>query len=135
MTLSIKLPRIAVVVLALCLNQAFAQTDKVYDYVSVETPPSYPGGIAKFYEFLGSTIKYPKEAASAKKEGTLHLSFVVEKDGTLTNIKNAGRELGDGLDEEGIRALNLSRSWNPGIIGGKPVRVKYSLPIKFTTKK
>lgn len=126
------LPLIAVLLLPLCQNKLFAQTtdDKIYNFVSIENPPTYPGGMAKFYEFLGQNIKYPDLAKSQNVQGNVFVSFVVEKDGSLIDIK-VDRKLGAGTDEEAIRVLKLAKRWNPGLLNGKPVRVKYNLPIKF----
>lgn len=107
--------------------------ESVYNFVSMETPPTYPGGIEKFYDFLGQNIKYPKEAADNNVQGNVFISFVVEKDGSLSDIK-IERKLGYGTDEEAIRVLKLSKRWNPGQIEQKPVRTKYNIPIKFTLK-
>lgn len=106
----------------------------VYSFVSMETPPSYPGGIVKFYQFLMSTIKYPKLAVENNIQGHVFVSFTVEKDGSLTDIK-IDRKLGYGTDEEAVRVLGLSEKWNPGTQNGKPVRVKYNIPIKFALPK
>lgn len=103
---------------------------KVYSFQSMEVPPEYPGGIAKFYEFLGKTIKYPTLAAENEIQGNVFVSFTVERDGSLNDIK-IDRRLGYGTDEEAVRVLKLSRSWNPGMQNGRPVRVKYNIPIKF----
>lgn len=107
------------------------EDDRVYSFVSMETPPSYPGGIAKFYQFLGENIKYPEEAEKEKIQGNVFVSFTVEKDGSLNDIK-VDRKLGYGTDEEAVRVLKLSPKWNPGQQAGKPVRVKYNIPIKFS---
>ncbi|MGE6220006.1 TonB family protein [Nubsella zeaxanthinifaciens] len=104
--------------------------DRIYSFVSLENPPSYPGGMVEFYKFLGANIKYPKEAADNNIQGNVFASFVVEKDGSITDIK-IDRKLGYGTDEEAVRVLKLSRRWNAGLIDGKPVRVKYNIPIKF----
>jgi len=122
---------IAVLMLNLCLNQAFAQDEKVYDHISLKTPPTYPGGIQKFYDFLGATIKYPTQAIENNVQGTVYTSFTIEKDGSLTDIKVDGKKLGSGTEEEAVRVLKLARKWNPGLYNEKPVRVKYSMPIKF----
>ena len=106
-------------------------SEPVYSFHSMEVPPEYPGGIAKFYEFLGKTIKYPVLAADNEIQGNVFMSFVVEKDGSLSDIK-IDRKLGYGTDEEAVRVLKLSRSWNPGMQNGRPVRVKYNIPIKFS---
>jgi len=102
----------------------------VYDFVSIDTQPSFPGGMSKFYEYLGHSLKYPAEAKANKIEGKVFLSFIVEKNGELTNI-NVDRKLGGGTDEEAVKALKASPRWNPGIKNGQPVRVKYNIPISF----
>lgn len=123
---------IAFIATGLSLLCFFAKAqDKVYSFVSMETPPSYPGGIASFYDFLAKNIKYPQMAIQNKTEGNVFLSFIVEKDGSLTDIK-VDRGLGNGTDEEAIRVLKLSKRWNPGQVEQKPVRTKYNIPIKFT---
>jgi TonB family protein len=110
--------------------KAASDEDKLYEFVAIENPPTYPGGIAAFYRFLGENIKYPEEAVKNNVQGNVFVSFVVEKDGSLNNIK-IDRPLGYGTDEEAVRVLKLSRKWNPGLANGKPVRVKYNIPIKF----
>ena len=99
--------------------------------MSLETPPQFNGGMAKFYTFIGENIKYPEEAVKNKVQGNVLMSFYVEKDGTLSNIK-VDRKVGYGTDEEAIRVLSLSEKWSPGLINGKAVRVKYNIPVKFT---
>jgi len=105
--------------------------ETVYSFVSMETPPTYPRGIDKFYQFLDENIKYPEEAKKRNIQGNVFVSFIIEKDGSLTDIKIA-RKLGFGTDEEAIRVLKLSRRWNPGMKNGKPVRVKYNIPVRFS---
>ena len=107
---------------------------KVYDFVSIETQPSFPGGFDKFYAYLKQNVKYPLEAQKNNVQGKVFLSFVVEPDGDLTNIK-VERALGSGTDEEAVRVLEESPKWIPGIYNGKPVRVKYNIPISFTLNK
>jgi TonB family protein len=106
-------------------------TDKIYDFVSIEKQPEFPGGIAKFYKYLGGSIKYPKMAQENNVQGKVFLSFVVEKDGSLTDIQIT-RGLGSGTDEEAIRVLKESPKWYPGIQNGLAVRVKYNINVNFT---
>ncbi|KQM75017.1 hypothetical protein ASE74_03310 [Pedobacter sp. Leaf216] len=106
-------------------------TDKIYDFVSIEKQPEFPGGIAKFYKYLGSNIKYPKMALENNVQGKVFLSYVVEKDGSLSDIQIT-RGLGSGTDEEAVRVIKDSPKWNPGISNGKPVRVKYNINVNFT---
>lgn len=124
---------LAIAGLSLCPNQIKAQATEdntIYSFVSVETPPTYPGGIQNFYKFLGDHIKYPQEAKDKKVQGNVFVSFVVEKDGSVMDLK-VEKGLGYGTDEEALRILKSSTRWNPGIKNGTPVRVKYNIPIKF----
>lgn len=108
--------------------------NKVYDFVSLEKQPQFPGGMAKFYEYLSKSVKYPTEAVRNKVEGKVFLSFIVEKDGTLNDI-TVVRSLGSGTDEEAIRVLKESPKWIAGVQKGKTVRVKYNIPIGFSLSK
>ncbi len=94
----------------------------------IETQPEFPGGKEMFYKFIGENFKIPSEAEKNKVSGKLYLQFIVEKEGTLSEIKVL-KDLGYGLGNEAIRLLKLSKNWTPGSINGKPVRVLYSLPI------
>lgn len=105
--------------------------NKVYDFVSIEKQPEYPGGLPKFYAYLSKAIKYPPMAQENNVQGKVFLSFVVERDGKLTDIQ-VTRGLGSGTDEEAIRVLKASPRWIPGIQNGKPVRVKYNINVNFT---
>jgi len=111
-----------------------AQGEKVFDFVSLEQQPSFPGGMQQFYEYLKTSVKYPKEAFENKIEGKVFLSFVVETDGSLTDIM-VERKLGSGTDEEAVRVLKESPRWIPGVQDGKKVRVKYNIPISFSLNK
>ncbi|MES2417905.1 MAG: energy transducer TonB [Bacteroidota bacterium] len=115
-------------------RETAVEKDNIYNLIAVETPPTYPGGMAEFYKFLGKNLKYPKLAKENKVSGTIYISFIVEKNGKITNIK-AINKLGSGIEEEAIRVMNLSQKWNPGMQSGKPVYVKYSIPIKFSIPK
>ncbi|WP_285059606.1 TonB family protein [Pedobacter ginsengisoli] len=110
------------------------KTDKVYDFVSLETQPSFPGGMDKFYQYLGKAVRYPVEAQKNNIQGKVFLSFTVEKDGTLSDIK-VERKLEPSLDAEAVRVVKTSPKWIPGKQEGKPVRVKYNLPISFSLSK
>ncbi|MES2828320.1 MAG: TonB family protein [Bacteroidota bacterium] len=110
---------------------AVVEDTRVYDFVSLEQQPSFPGGMEKFYAYLKKTVKYPPMAQENNIQGKVFLSFVVEKDGSLTDIK-VDRKLGGGTDEEAVRVLKSSPKWIPGIQNGKKVRVKYNIPISFT---
>jgi len=114
-------------------NEVLTSTEKATLFPEVEHVPNYPGGVDKFYKFLQENIKYPAEAKSKKIQGKVFVSFIVEKDGSLSGIK-AVRDPGAGCGPEAVRVMKLSPKWNPGIQNGHKVRVQYTLPISFTLK-
>lgn len=100
-------------------------------FTSVEEVPEFPGGVQGFYHFLASSIRYPEAARKNKTQGRVVVSFIVEKDGALSDV-HVLRGIGDGCDEESVRVLNTSPKWKPGTQNGKQVRVQYSVPISFS---
>lgn len=112
------------------VSKAQNNDEKIYSFVSMENPPKFPGGMAAFYKFLGANIKYPEQAKKANIAGKVYVSFVIEKDGTVSNVKTE-RGIGYGADEEAVRVLKLSPDWIAGTQNGKQVRVKYNIPIQF----
>lgn len=127
-----KLIFLALTATAMFFNSAQAQNnpDKVYDFVSLEKAPEYSGGISKFYEYLAREIKYPDAAKKNNTQGKVFASFIVEKNGTLTDIQIV-RGLTKETDDEALRVLSKSPRWNPGLIDGHPVRVKYNINVNF----
>jgi len=87
----------------------------------------------EFYKFIGANYVYPKEAQAAKVEGRVLISFVVEVDGSLTEIEIL-RNLGYGTGEAAVAMLKKSPKWKPGIQKGKPVRVRFTLPLQLNPK-
>ncbi|RYU92520.1 TonB family protein [Mucilaginibacter terrigena] len=102
--------------------------DSVFEKVDVS--PSFPGGDSAFGKYLSRNIRYPARARENNVQGRVVITFIVEKDGTITNIRVL-RGLGSGLDEESVRVLAESPKWKPGLSKGKPVRVQYSVPISY----
>ena len=104
------------------------ENDKeIYNRTFVDSSPEYPGGINKFNIFLTKTYVMPKEAVENEAMGGIFTSFVIEKDGTLSEIKLL-RDFGYGSGEELVRVLKLSPNWTPALKGGKRVRYIYSFP-------
>jgi len=99
-------------------------------FQSVEVPPQPPGGMRAFMEYIGRNYDFPQEAIEAAVNGQVQVSFVVEKDGTLTDIKVV-KDLGYGTGDAAIRVLQSSSKWRPGIQNGRAVRVAYTLPIRL----
>jgi len=97
---------------------------------AVEINPEYPGGEAAFGKFLQSHIRYPAVAKENGVQGKAFIQFVVERDGSLTDLQIV-RSPGSGLGEEAVRVLKISPHWKPGIQNGKTVRVQYTVPVNF----
>ena len=100
-------------------------------FTIVEEMPEYPGGLSKLTDYLTKNIKYPQMARESGIQGRVFVNFVVEPDGSVSNI-NVMRSLGGGCDEEAVRVVKNMPKWKPGKQRGKPVRVSYILPIVFT---
>ncbi|MFB0499530.1 TonB family protein [Mucilaginibacter sp. OAE612] len=110
---------------------ASAQSGSDPVFTSVEQVPEFKGGLEAFGKFLMTNLRYPKAARDNNVQGRVIITFVVEKDGSLSNMKVV-RGIGSGCDEEALRVLSISPAWKPGIQNGKPVKVQYSVPISFT---
>lgn len=102
---------------------------KVYSTVQIE--PTFPGGFGKWNQYLKDNLKYPATALQSGIHGNVFLSFIVEEDGSISNVKIV-RGLSPEIDTEAVRILSNSPKWNPGIQDGKPVRVQYLVPINFS---
>jgi TonB family protein len=116
-------------------NSDSTKTKKEDVYTITEVMPEYIGGFDAMVKFLQENIKYPKTARKKNKQGTVYITFVVEKDGHIADARVL-RGVADApeLDEEALRVVNLMPNWIPGTQSGKKVRVQYNLPIKFTLK-
>lgn len=100
-------------------------------FVTVEQQPEYPGGLDALRTFLSKNLNYPRAAASSGVSGRVYVSFVVNTDGSLTDIQVL-KGIGFGCDEEAVRVMQKMPHWRPGKQAGRTVRVKYNLPISFT---
>lgn len=97
----------------------------------VESMPEFPGGEEARIKFLRDNIKYPQMARESGIQGTVYVTFVVEIDGRVTGVRVL-RGIGGGCDEEAVRVVKAMPRWIPGKQRGKPVRVQFNMPIKFT---
>ncbi len=100
-------------------------------FMIVEQEPAYQGGDEARLNFLRNNVKYPQMAREAGIQGTVYVGFVVEKDGSIAQVKIL-RGIGGGCDEEAVRVTKMMPKWKPGKQRGKEVRVSYQMPIKFT---
>ena len=102
--------------------------NKVFDVV--EQMPQYPGDMPALFQYISKNIKYPAEAEKAGVQGRVIVTFVVEKDGHVSNAKVV-KSVAPALDAEALRVINGMPNWNPGMQNGEPVRVKYTVPVTF----
>ncbi|MEO6849611.1 MAG: TonB family protein [Mucilaginibacter sp.] len=109
---------------------SYDEKGKVYPFTSREVEPGFKGGVQQFYKFLQHTMHYPAEAKERNIQGKVFTEFVVNEDGTLSDIKIVSG-IGGGCDEEVLRVLRLSPPWIPEMLYGIPVRVPYTMPISF----
>ncbi len=102
-------------------------------FTIVEQMPEFPGGEEELFKYLGKNIKYPSMARENGITGTVYVTFVVEGNGEISDVKKL-RGIGGGCDEEAMRVVKAMPSWKAGKQNGKSVRVQYNLPIKFTLR-
>lgn len=110
------------------------KADNSLVFTSVEQVPEFPGGITAFGQFLAKNIRYPADSRKKGNQGRVIITFVVEKDGALSNVRIA-RGVAPDIDAEALRVMKQSPNWKPGIQNGHPVRVAYTVPISFTMDK
>jgi protein TonB len=102
--------------------------DKVFE--KVEDMPEFPGGEQAMMKFVSENVQYPEEAKEKEISGRVLVGFIVEKDGSVNEVKIV-RGIGGGCDEEAVRVVKAMPKWKPGKEKGKPVRVSYIMPIFF----
>jgi periplasmic protein TonB len=99
-------------------------------FTVVEDQPSFPGGEEARIRYLQENLRYPQMAREAGIQGTVFVTFVVERDGSVTDVRVI-RGIGGGCDEEAIRVVRNMPRWQPGRQRGQPVRVQFNMPIRF----
>jgi protein TonB len=100
-------------------------------YTVVEHEPEFPGGIEKFYSYLQKNTSYPAKNDKEDFQASFIIQMIIEKDGSLTNVKELKRIPNTAIGKEIIKVIKASPKWKPGIQNSRPVRVKYSIPIQF----
>ncbi len=101
-------------------------------FLVVEQQAEFPGGVAELYKYIQKSVQYPQVEKEAGITGTCYLSFVVEKNGSITDVQVLrGVSGGPGCDREAIRVVKSMPAWKPGRQAGHEVRVRFNLPIKF----
>lgn len=101
-------------------------------FTFVEQPPTFPGGDAALAKYLNNNIRYPHLATENGISGTVFVSFVVDSEGAIKDVKTVGAAKGGGLEDEAIRVVKKMPKWKPGKQNGRQVSVQFNLPIRFT---
>ncbi len=119
---------------AATIIKSVTDTTKKGIFSRVDIQPQFPGGLQAFGVFLGNNIKYPADDAKNKVQGRVVCKFVVERDGSVTNIEVVSATT-EAMGKEAVRVLSLSPKWTPGQQNGRLVRVYYMVPINFSTNR
>jgi len=100
-------------------------------FVVVEKMPEFPGGDYEVKKYLKKNINYPEEAKQQGIQGTVYVTFIVETDGKITEVRIL-RGIGGGCDEEAVRVIENMPNWKPGEIRGEVSRIPFTMPIRFS---
>ena len=125
-----------ILLLSILLNNRVAvaqcnssRIDTLPIFIDPEISPSFPGGDPALNAYISSNLKFPT-CFREESQGTVYISFMVEEEGNLTEIKII-RGLGFGYDDEAIRLIEQMPNWIPGSVHGKPIRTRFVIPINF----
>ena len=128
------LTTMSVLAILLMVNtNAMAQSKKIANdkvLEKAEVMPQFPGGDQAMMKFVAENVQYPQEARDKEISGRVLVSFIVEKDGSIADVKVV-KGIGGGCDEEAVRVVKAMPKWKPGKDKGKPVRVSYMMPFTF----
>ncbi len=119
--------------MALCQEEKKVSVDDEV-FVVVEEQAEFPGGLDSMYAYIQKNLKYPELAKEKGIEGRVFVSFIIEKDGSISNIL-IKRAIGGGCEEATVEMIKNMPKWKPGKQRGKPVRFQFTLPIKFELPK
>ena len=111
-------------------DEAVEDEDRPGVYMSVEQMPEFPGGDKELYQFIADNLKYPAEAKEKGIKGRVFVNFIVEPDGSVSDIRVL-RGIGGGCDEEAVRIVESMPKFKPGMQNGEAVRVSYTVPVNF----
>jgi len=121
------------IITAFLFSGLIAKAQTVADttiHAVAQQKPKYPGGAQARMKFLATHLQYPEDALRNQVTGKVYIGFVVEKDGSISHVK-ALKGIGHGCDKEAMQVVAQMPKWKPGLINGKPVRVRYTLPFTF----
>lgn len=104
--------------------------DEIYAAAGIQAYPEFPGGMTAWAKFIQKNLRYPYAAQESGAQGKVYLNFVIEKDGSITDVQVV-KGIGYGCDEEAVRVIKKSPKWKAGVQNNQPVRVRYSMPIGY----
>lgn len=104
--------------------------EKVYEQFDIQKPPSFPGGEIELIKFLNKNIEYPALAKENNIQGSVALTFVVNKDGSVSDVQII-KDIGGGCGKEAVRVVKAMPKWSPGEANGHAVKVRFTLPVRF----
>jgi protein TonB len=104
--------------------------EKTYEMFDIQKPPSFPGGDQELMKFLAKNIEYPALAKENNIQGVVALTFVVGKDGSVNDVQII-KDIGGGCGKEAVRVVKSMPKWNAGEANGNPVKVRFTLPVRF----
>ena len=104
--------------------------EKTFEMFDIQKPPSFPGGEGELFKFLQKNIEYPALAQENNISGVVPLTFVVNKDGSVSDVQIL-RDIGGGCGKEAVRVVKSMPKWTPGEANGHAVKVRYTLPVRF----
>ena len=111
-------------------DNAVAGENAEYEFSQLDVQPEFPDGNNGLAKYLSENIKYPKKALKNGISGKVFVQFVIDKTGKVTNV-NAVRGVEKSLDKEAVKVVKSMPRWKPGMKGGEPVAVRYTIPINF----
>jgi protein TonB len=112
-------------------NKAKVEKGKDGVYSRADQMPEYPGGESALSNFVENHISYPQDAIDQNTEGTVIVSFVIDEKGKVANPVVTGKSMASGLDNEAVKVVQQMPAWKPGMVKGKPVKTRLSLPVTF----
>jgi TonB family protein len=106
------------------------EKDKTYEMFDIQKPPSFPGGETELLKYISQNLRYPALARENFIQGVVALTFVIAKDGSVRNV-NIVKDIGGGCGNEAVRLVEAMPNWIPGEANGRPVNVRFTLPVRF----
>jgi periplasmic protein TonB len=107
------------------------EMDKDGIYINADVMPEYPGGKKAIQRYIEDNIQYPQTAVDDDVEGTVHIMFAIDENGNVYKATTTGNAIGYGLEQEALRVVKKMPKWKPGMVNGKKVKTRLSLPVVF----